>query len=280
MELSQLRPDASRLDEANSKSAQIKTGHPGQTKLILHTDSCRVDSTGPTSCLGPIRMLTSYRMLILVEMLTQDPHANSRTECQPQSRCRLPSVWIHLGIRRPIPLRQIHALPGHLRWNTTATTGSRLGKLRPSFPPESTAWAGWNLPKQLYRTDDSRTFIPPPTYDAPNHPLINPTPIVILHPHKSEDPHSIKMLQLFEERLKDIEGVDYFDFNVTNLCLIPNVVIHPNFKLPEFDKYKENTCPKNHLTVYCRKMASQVHDDRLLIHFFKRTLWGPLSGGT
>ncbi|RDX76284.1 hypothetical protein CR513_43740, partial [Mucuna pruriens] len=57
------------------------------------------------------------------------------------------------------------------------------------------------------------------------------------------------MLQLFKEGLKAIEGVDYTDFNVANLCLIPDVVVPHKFKLPEFDKYKGNTCPKNHLTI-------------------------------
>ncbi|RDX70268.1 hypothetical protein CR513_50513, partial [Mucuna pruriens] len=70
---------------------------------------------------------------------------------------------------------------------------------------------------------------------------------------------------------------DYSDFNVTNLCLIPNVVIPPKFKLPEFNKYKGNTCLKNHLTKYCRKMVSHAHDDNLLIHFFSREPYGGCS---
>ncbi|RDY10050.1 hypothetical protein CR513_05487, partial [Mucuna pruriens] len=81
------------------------------------------------------------------------------------------------------------------------------------------------------------------------------------------------MRQLFEERLKAIEGADYSDFNVANLFLIPNVVIPPKFKLSEFDKHKRNTCPKNHLTMYYKKkMASHAHYDKLLIHFFQESL--------
>ncbi|RDX82005.1 hypothetical protein CR513_37257, partial [Mucuna pruriens] len=85
------------------------------------------------------------------------------------------------------------------------------------------------------------------------------------------------MLQ-HEERLKAIEGADHFDFNVANLYLIPNVVIPPKFKLSEFNKYKGNTFPKNHLTMYCRKMASHAHDDKLLIHFFQESLMGASLG--
>ncbi|RDY07920.1 hypothetical protein CR513_07907, partial [Mucuna pruriens] len=89
-----------------------------------------------------------------------------------------------------------------------------------------------------YKTNNAQTFIPLPSHDALNHQFINPTPIVVLHPHQYKEPHSTKMLQLFEEGLKVIEGADYSDFNVANLCLFPNVVIPPKFKLPEFDKYR------------------------------------------
>jgi len=61
------------------------------------------------------------------------------------------------------------------------------------------------------------------------------------------------------------------------LCLIPDVIIPPKFKVPEFDKYKGTTCPKNHLIMYCRKMASYIHDEKLLIHFFQDSLTGAAS---
>ncbi|KAK7316323.1 hypothetical protein VNO77_35276 [Canavalia gladiata] len=62
-----------------------------------------------------------------------------------------------------------------------------------------------------------------------------------------------------------------------DLCLVPDVVIPPKFKVPEFDRYKGTTCPKSHLTMYCRKMASHAHDDKLLIHFFQDSLTGAAS---
>ncbi|RDX77784.1 hypothetical protein CR513_42033, partial [Mucuna pruriens] len=44
------------------------------------------------------------------------------------------------------------------------------------------------------------------------------------------------------------------------------------FKIPDFNKYKGNFCPRNHLISYCRKMASHTHDDKLLIHLFQEIL--------
>jgi len=55
-------------------------------------------------------------------------------------------------------------------------------------------------------------------------------------------------LDQIEERLKVIEGSgDYAFANLEELFLVPNVVTPPKFKVPDFDKYKETTCPKNHL---------------------------------
>ena len=61
---------------------------------------------------------------------------------------------------------------------------------------------------------------------------------------------------LIEERLKAIEGIgDYLFADMAELCLVPDVVIPPKFKVLDFDKYKGTTYPKNHLRMYYRKMV-------------------------
>ncbi|RDX92965.1 hypothetical protein CR513_24836, partial [Mucuna pruriens] len=75
--------------------------------------------------------------------------------------------------------------------------------------------------------------------------------------------------------LKDaLEGAKQSDFDGVGLCLVPNIVIPPKFELSAFDKYRGTTCPKSHLTMYCRKMAPHAYDDALLIHFFQENLIG------
>jgi len=82
-------------------------------------------------------------------------------------------------------------------------------------------------------------------------------------------------LDLIEERLKAVKGFGYYPFvDMTDLCLVPDVVIPPKFKVPDFDRYKGTTCPKNHLKMYCRKMGAYSRDKRLLMHFFKDNLVG------
>jgi len=78
-----------------------------------------------------------------------------------------------------------------------------------------------------------------------------------------------------EERLRAIEGGGNYAFtDITELCLVPDVVIPLKFKVPDFDKYKGTTCPKNHLKMYCRKMGVYAKDEKLLMHFFQESLAG------
>ena len=55
--------------------------------------------------------------------------------------------------------------------------------------------------------------------------------------------------QILEERLRAVEGSNYGIGEASDLCLVPNVVIPPKFKVPEFDKYKGTSCPRNHLVM-------------------------------
>ena len=80
-------------------------------------------------------------------------------------------------------------------------------------------------------------------------------------------------LDLIEERLRVVKGFDDYPFaDVTDLCLVPDAVISPKFKVPDFDTYKATNCPKNHLKMYCRKMGSYSRDEKLLMHFFQDSL--------
>ncbi|RDX73687.1 hypothetical protein CR513_46677, partial [Mucuna pruriens] len=72
--------------------------------------------------------------------------------------------------------------------------------------------------------------------------------------------------------LDALEGFKHTEFDVADLCLFSNIVIPPKFELPTFNKYKGTTCPKGHLTMYCRKMAPHTHDNALLIHVFQEIL--------
>ncbi|XP_017972534.1 PREDICTED: uncharacterized protein LOC108661152 [Theobroma cacao] len=84
-----------------------------------------------------------------------------------------------------------------------------------------------------------------------------------------------KKYDLLEEHLLAVEGEDRFGtMDAVELCLVPDVVILPKFKVPEFEKYDGTKCLMAHITTYCQKMAAQSHDDKFLIHLFQDSLTG------
>ena len=74
---------------------------------------------------------------------------------------------------------------------------------------------------------------------------------------------------LLDKKLKMIEGVNNLgSVDLRKLCLIPDLVIPPKFKMSKFEKYNGTKCPENHLATYCNKMVKHAYDEGLLIHVF------------
>ncbi|RDX88714.1 hypothetical protein CR513_29643, partial [Mucuna pruriens] len=87
-----------------------------------------------------------------------------------------------------------------------------------------------------------------------------------------DSPQTEEKWRFLKERLQAIEGVDWYGLDAVDLCLVPDVVLPTDFKTPEFDKYKGSSFPGTHLIMYCRKMASYIHNDKLLVHCFQDSL--------
>jgi len=83
-----------------------------------------------------------------------------------------------------------------------------------------------------------------------------------------------KKFDRIQVELKALCGKELFGKNAYDLCLVPNVVIPPKFKVPNFEKYKGNICPEIHLVMYVRKISAYVGNDELLIHYFQDSLTG------
>ena len=113
-------------------------------------------------------------------------------------------------------------------------------------------------------------------------PIVHTLPRIedtIYHSEPSEGPDGYekmdKMKDQFLElrkKLKTLRGKDLFGKSVAKLCLVPNVKIPVKFKVPDFEKYKGNSCPLSHLVMYARKMSTQTNYDQLLIHYFQDSL--------
>jgi hypothetical protein len=166
-------------------------------------------------------------------------------------------------------------------------------------------WPRWGLPPgftpQGYVPLSSGAVVPPPS----GAPLVIQTPVVTTEspvrvtsqPEGQDDPRNVYLgpempvvdpkldlaipllgetnmkFKAIEERLKSMEGgSDPLDFS--SMCLVPDLVLPPKFKIPEFEKYKGLSCPRSHLIMYSRKMASYANDDKLMIHCFQDSLVG------
>ena len=80
---------------------------------------------------------------------------------------------------------------------------------------------------------------------------------------------------LLEERLKVLERDDIYGvIDATELSLVLDLVIPSKFKVPNFARYSGTSCLKKHLTMYCRKMAGYIANEKLLIHCFQDNLIG------
>ena len=80
---------------------------------------------------------------------------------------------------------------------------------------------------------------------------------------------------LLDKKLKEIKGVnDLGSMDPRELCLVPDLVMPPEFKMSKFEKYDGTKCLKNHLATYCNKMAGHARNEDLLIYVFYESLTG------
>ncbi|KAI5415780.1 hypothetical protein KIW84_040991 [Lathyrus oleraceus] len=111
-----------------------------------------------------------------------------------------------------------------------------------------------------------------PTMPAENT-IYHSEPYEGLDVYEKMDEMKDQFLELHKE-LKTLRGKDLFGKSAAELCLVPNVKIPVKFKVPDFEKYKGNTCPLSHLVMYARKISTQTDNDQLLIHYFQDSLIG------
>ncbi|XP_022736187.1 uncharacterized protein LOC111289419 [Durio zibethinus] len=128
-----------------------------------------------------------------------------------------------------------------------------------------------------------QNFVNPIMMEKPSEPILVPDlddpkereKLGIQTPEKVEDTSAREKMKLLEERLRAVEGMNFYgSTDAADLCLVPDVVIPTKFKVPEFEKYDGTKCPMTHIIMYCRKMAAYARDEKLLMHIFQDSLTG------
>ncbi|XP_017609608.1 uncharacterized protein LOC108455571 [Gossypium arboreum] len=78
-----------------------------------------------------------------------------------------------------------------------------------------------------------------------------------------------------EEKFRALESANYHcGMDAKDLSLVPDLVLPPKFKMPEFEKYNGTSCPEAHITMFFWRMIGHVNNDQLLIHCFQDSLTG------
>ncbi|XP_052489897.1 uncharacterized protein LOC105767205 [Gossypium raimondii] len=78
-----------------------------------------------------------------------------------------------------------------------------------------------------------------------------------------------------EEKFKAMEtSENYHGMDAKDLSLVPDLVLPPKFKMPEFEKYDGTSCPEAHITMFCRRMTRYINNEQLLVHYFQDSLIG------
>jgi len=132
--------------------------------------------------------------------------------------------------------------------------------------------------------------VPPPRVTFPLATMAHSAPVAHAIPEDNESifhPGSIgaydrvdELQEKYDEMQREMKALrrkEIFGKTAYDLCLVPNVQIPHKFKVPDFEKYKGNSCPKDHLTMYARKMSAYAKDDQVLIYYFQESLASPAS---
>ncbi|XP_050916247.1 uncharacterized protein LOC127131363 [Lathyrus oleraceus] len=132
-----------------------------------------------------------------------------------------------------------------------------------NFMPE-----GHHLQLQAQPTSSPVPAVPPLVVNSVRTPAPIPQVRVdetIYHSEAFENPDVYEKLDEMRDQFSDLRkemkalrGKDLFGKHASELCLVPNVKIPMKFKVLDFEKYKGNSCPLNHLVMYARKIEAFV----------------------
>ncbi|KAI5410983.1 hypothetical protein KIW84_056222 [Lathyrus oleraceus] len=123
------------------------------------------------------------------------------------------------------------------------------------FAPTMPARFPWGMPASFVPEDFAPTLASLPVSRpvlSVRPPVVHTLPRVedtIYHSEPSEGPNIYEKMEKMKDQflelhkeLKNLRGKDLFGKNAAELCLVPNVKVPVKFKVPDFEKYKGNTC--------------------------------------
>jgi hypothetical protein len=75
-------------------------------------------------------------------------------------------------------------------------------------------------------------------------------------------------------KLKVLEG-NQGTIDPSQFCIVTDVEIPKDFKVPDFEKYNGTTDPFTHLQMYCSKMGAYLKNEKMMMYYFQESLISP-----
>jgi len=139
-------------------------------------------------------------------------------------------------------------------------------------------------------TRQHAAYIPPRPGRAPPVNMTYSAPVIHTVPYDEEPIYHSGNVEAYDRvndlqekydemqrEMRALRGKELFGKTAYDLCLVPDIQIPHKFKVPDFEKYKGNSCPEEHLTMYVRRMSAYARDDQVLIYYFQESLASPAS---
>ncbi|GAU46436.1 hypothetical protein TSUD_91540 [Trifolium subterraneum] len=159
-------------------------------------------------------------------------------------------------VSAPVPVVPVnthqHVMPAGYPWGMPMNFNEGP---RPQVPevPTPTLPHATVVPQPGMTLSQVTVCVPQLTMTTPGS-VVHTIPYVSEQVYHAEDPETYGRMDNLQDQfdkmqleIKALRGKDLFGKNAHDLCLVPNVRIPPKFKVPEFEKYKGNSCPQSHL---------------------------------
>jgi hypothetical protein len=75
-------------------------------------------------------------------------------------------------------------------------------------------------------------------------------------------------------KLKVLEG-NQGAIDPSQFCIVTDIEIPKDFKVPDFEKYNGTTDPFTHLQMYCSKMGAYLKNEKMMMYYFQESLISP-----
>jgi uncharacterized coiled-coil protein SlyX len=154
---------------------------------------------------------------------------------------------------------QMQALMAQLQGNTTAQSSQTSQEAPPQNVeqmacPPAPATVQINLPQQE------------PTYPA----FVN-TPQVVTAGQTSTGNKQTEQLEYILNKLNMLEG-NQGAIDPAEYCIVTDIEIPRDFKVPDFSKYDGTGDPKVHVYMYTSRMGAYLKNDKMMMYYFQESL--------